>query len=308
MSIFVPKIRQKNDKLPKMKDICCIGHITRDRIITQRPYKVTHCAGGTAYYVAWALQALGDASFELVTSVSPEVMPEVIKLRQAGIDVTAYESKTNVFFENAYGENTDHRTQRVLAKSEPFTIAQLKDTEARVFHLGTLLADDFSPETVEYLATKGDISIDVQGYMRYVDGEKVKPTAWTDKLRLLKHTAILKVNEFEYQSLTGLADAHDAAEQIHEWGVSEVIITLGGGGSLIYADDTFYETPAFPPHKTVDATGCGDTYSAGYLYCRSKGMGYAESGRFAAAMCTLKLEHTGPFDRTINDIMKLIKA
>jgi len=290
-----------------MKDLCCIGHITRDRIITRRPYKVTNCAGGTAYYVAWALQALGDASFELVTSVSSEVMPEVVKLRQAGVDVTAYESKTNVFFENAYGENMDHRTQRVLAKSDPFTIGQLSNIEARVFHLGTLLADDFSPETVEYLAKKGDISIDVQGYMRYVDGEQVKSTEWSDKLRLLKHTAILKVNEFEYQSLTGLPDAHAAAEQIHDWGVREVIITLGGGGSLIYADGSFYETPAYPPRQTVDATGCGDTYSAGYLYCRSKGMSYAESGRFAAAMCTLKLEHTGPFDRTVNDIMNLIR-
>ena len=54
--------------------------------------------------------------------------------------------------------------------------------------------------------------------------------------------------------------------------------------------------------EVVDATGCGDTYSAGYLYCRAKGMDYAESGRFAAAMCTLKLEHTGPFDKTIDDI------
>jgi hypothetical protein len=36
-------------------------------------------------------------------------------------------------------------------------------------------------------------------------------------------------------------------------------------------------------------------------------MGYEESGKFAAAMCTLKLEHNGPFDRTIKDIRKIIK-
>ena len=290
-----------------MKEICCIGHITRDRIITQRPPRVTHCAGGTAYYVAWAFASLPrDVDFEVVTSVSREVMPEIDKLRQSGIAVTAFESKTNVFFENAYGLNMDNRTQRVLSKSEPFTIEQLRDVEAKVFHLGTLLADDFAPEVVEYLASKGDISIDVQGYMRYVEGEQVLPTSWEDKLRLLKHTAILKVNEFEFQSLTGLSDPHDAAEQIHDWGVREVIITLGGGGSLIYADGRFFETPAYPPHQTIDATGCGDTYSAGYLYGRAKGMNYAESGRFAAAMCTLKLEHTGPFNKTVDDIKKII--
>ena len=288
-----------------MTDICCIGHITRDHIVT--PKHDAYSAGGTAYYVAWALQALPhDVNFQLVTAVNGEVMPEVEKLRQAGISVTAFDSPDNVFFENKYGENMDNRTQRVLAKSAPFTISHLQDVEARVFHLGTLLADDFAPEVVEYLATKGDVSIDVQGYLREVQGQQVVPVAWTDKLRLLRCTAILKVNEWECETLTGLSVPYTAAEQIHEWGVREVIVTLGGGGSVIYADGRFYETPAFPPRQLVDATGCGDTYSAGYLYCRARGMDFAESGRFAAAMCTLKLEHTGPFAHTIDDVMKVI--
>ena len=290
-----------------MTDICCIGHITRDRIITQDPPNTIHCAGGSAYYMAWALQALPhDVDFHLITSVSQEVMPEVEKLRKAGVRVTAFESPTNVFFENKYGKNMDHRTQRVLAKSAPFSMEQFKEEKARVFHLGTLLADDFAPEIVEYLATKGDVSIDVQGYLRTVDGEQVHAIEWSDKLRLLKHTAILKVNEWECQTLTGLGVPYEAAEQIHDWGVREVIVTLGGGGSVIFADGKFYETPAYPPRKLVDATGCGDTYSAGYLYGRARGMSYEESGRFAAAMCTLKLEHTGPFDRSIEDVSKIL--
>lgn len=286
-----------------MTEICCIGHITRDRIITQDPPNTVYSAGGSAYYVAWAFQALPhDVDFQLVTSVSREMMPKVERLREAGVSVKSFESPDNVFFENKYGKNMDNRSQRVLAKSAPFTIEQLEGIEARVFHLGTLLADDFAPEVVEYLATKGDVSIDVQGYMRYVKGEQVYSTEWNDKLRLLKHTAILKVNEWECQTLTGITDPFVAAEQIHAWGVREVIVTLGGGGSIIYAEGKFYETPAYPPSKLVDATGCGDTYSAGYLYARAKGMSYEESGRFAAAMCTLKLEHTGPFDRTIDDV------
>ena len=105
-----------------MTDICCIGHITRDRIITQVPPMTTHCAGGSAYYMAWAIEALPhDIDFHMITSVSREVMPDVEKLRQAGMRVTAFESDTNVFFENKYGANMDNRTQRVLAKSAPFT-------------------------------------------------------------------------------------------------------------------------------------------------------------------------------------------
>ena len=37
-------------------------------------------------------------------------------------------------------------------------------------------------------------------------------------------------------------------------------------------------------------------------------MNYLESGKFAAAMCTLKLEHSGPFDGSIDDIQRLVEA
>jgi sugar/nucleoside kinase (ribokinase family) len=107
--------------------------------------------------------------------------------------------------------------------------------------------------------------------------------------------------------VTGLNDPRKAARLLAEWGVEEVIITLGSEGSLIYADGAFYEIPAYEPREVVDATGCGDTYSAGYLYCRAQGLDYEESGRFAAAMCTLKLEHTGPFAHSIDDVHQIIK-
>jgi sugar/nucleoside kinase (ribokinase family) len=89
-------------------------------------------------------------------------------------------------------------------------------------------------------------------------------------------------------------------------GVKEVLITFGNYGSLIYAEGHFYEIPAYEPREVVDATGCGDTYSTGYLYCRSQGMGYEESGKFAAAMCTLKLEHSGPFEGNIEAVRELM--
>ena len=93
-----------------MTEICCIGHITRDRIITQDPPNTVYSAGGSAYYVAWAFQALPhDVDFQLVTSVSREMMSEVERLREAGVSVKSFESPDNVFFENKYGKNMDNR-------------------------------------------------------------------------------------------------------------------------------------------------------------------------------------------------------
>lgn len=288
-----------------MKDICCIGHITKDKIVT--PHRVVYMAGGTSFYFAYAINQLPkDVSFSLVTSMDPTETEPAEKMRQAGIDVTLNASRNTVFFENIYGENQNERKQRVLAKADPFTIEQLEHVDAKVYHLGSLLSDDFSNEVVEYLAKKGKVSIDVQGYLREVRDEKVYPIDWKDKLKVLKNTYYLKVNEIEMETITGLKDAHEAAKLLHSWGVTEVIITLGSEGSLIYVDDTFYEIPAYAPHEVVDATGCGDTYSAGYLYQRTLGATPTEAGKFAAAMCTIKLEHNGPFNRSIDDIHKII--
>lgn len=288
-----------------MKDICCIGHITKDKIVT--PHRVVYMAGGTSFYFAYAINQLPkDVSFSLVTSMDPTETEPAEKMRQAGIDVTLNASRNTVFFENIYGENQNERKQRVLAKADPFTIEQLEHVDAKVYHLGSLLNDDFSNEVVEYLAKKGKVSIDVQGYLREVRDEKVYPIDWKDKLKVLKNTYYLKVNEIEMETITGLKDAHEAAKLLHSWGVTEVIITLGSEGSLIYVDDTFYEIPAYAPHEVVDATGCGDTYSAGYLYQRTLGATPTEAGKFAAAMCTIKLEHNGPFNRSIDDIHEII--
>ncbi len=289
-----------------MKDICCIGHITKDKIVT--PNRTVYMAGGTSFYFSYAINQLPkDVTFSLVTAMDPTEKEPVEKMLKAGIDVSMNASRNTVFFENIYGANQNERKQRVLAKADPFTIQQLEHVDAKVFHLGSLLADDFPTEVVEYLSRKGRVSIDVQGYLREVRDEKVYPIDWKEKLKVLKHTYYLKVNETEMETITGLKDAHEAAKLIHAWGVTEVIITLGSEGSLVYVNDKFYEIPAYPPHEVVDATGCGDTYSAGYLYKRLQGATPTEAGKFAAAMCTIKLEHNGPFNRSIEDVEKIIK-
>lgn len=289
-----------------MKDICSIGHITRDKIIT--PQNTVSMAGGTSYYMSHGISHLPQkVSYQLVTKVGKGQMGEVEKLRQAGVDTICYPSRHTVYFENKYCEDSNNRTQRVLAKADPFTVDEMRPLEARIFHLGSLLADDFSPEVVKYLATKGLVSIDVQGYLREVVGEDVRAIPWKNQKEILAATSILKLNEHEMEVITNSTNPRTVAEKLAAQGVKEVVITLGSYGSLIYADRHFYEIPAYAPRQVVDATGCGDTYSTGYLYCRLQGMGYAEAGRFAAAMCTLKLEHNGAFDGSIDDIERIMK-
>ena len=288
-----------------MKDICCIGHITRDKIVT--PQSTVYMAGGTSFYFAYALNALPhNVAFELVTKVGDDGLDAVADMVRAGIDVRRYASRHTVFFENIYGADQNDRTQKVRAKADPFTIDELQHIDAKVFHLGSLLADDFAPEVVKYLSTKGRISIDAQGYLREVRGEDVFATDWAGKRDILACTDVLKVNEHEMEAITGESDPHDAARMLASWGVREAVVTLGSYGSIILSEGHFYTIPAYTPRRVVDATGCGDTYSAGYLYCRAQGASIHEAGCYAAAMCTLKLEHSGPFDGTDADVRRVM--
>ena len=289
-----------------MKDICCIGHITLDKIVT--PKHTNYMPGGTSYYFSHGMSRLNDYKhYKLVTALAESEMQAVEDIRAKGIEVKVIPSRKTVYFENVYGENQDNRTQRVLAKADPFTVEGLQDVNANIFHLGSLLSDDFSLEVIKYLSGKGTIAVDAQGYLREVRGEKVYAIDWEDKIEALKYIDILKVNEHEMEVLTGYNVPELAALRLAEWGVKEVLITLGSFGSLIYAENKFHHIPAYPPQEVVDATGCGDTYVAGYLYMRNKGASYIDAGCFAAAMSTLKLEHSGPFAGTEEDILNIIK-
>ncbi len=286
-----------------MTDICCIGHITHDRIVT--PTHTAELNGGTSFYFSRGIANLTGVSYKLVTSLAQRDMAAVDDLRQRGIEVDVLPSDNTVFFENKYGANMNNRTQRVMAKAAPFTPGKLEGIEARHLHLGSLLADDFPPEVFPMLAARGKLSVDAQGFLRKVDGQQVVPCDWANKQQLLQHVHMLKVNEHEIESLTGHKQLAYAARVLHSWGVNEVVMTLGSYGSVISHEGRLHDIPAYRPRQLVDATGCGDTYSTGYLWMRAQGESIADSGRFAAAMATLKLEKSGPFDGTVEDIKQV---
>jgi len=287
-----------------MYDICCVGHITLDKVITAK--SVVRMAGGTSFYFSSAISNM-NLKYLLITSLAQQEMDFVNSLRGKGIEVDVSPSEHTVYFENNYAENQDQRTQRVLQKADPFSANQLLDINAGIFHLGPLLADDIPVEIISMLSQKGKVSLDVQGYLRKVENEKVYSVDWPDKKKALQYVDILKANEPEMEALTGCTDAKQAAIVLFEWGVKEIVITLGSRGSLIYDGADFYLIPAFKPvTDVVDATGCGDTYMAGYLYQKIKGSGFQFAGEFAAAMATLKIESSGPFTGTEHDVLNLL--
>lgn len=281
-------------------DICCIGHITHDKVVN--PQHEVYMPGGTAFYFSHAIRQM-PVNYKLITALAQEQIAYAEGLQQAGINLTALPSRHTVYFENSYAENSDHRTQRVLQKADAFAVADLADTNARYYHLGPLLADDMDGDIFKALSAQGTLSLDAQGLLREVAGDKVIAIDWADKATLLPYVHILKVNEHEVAVLTGTTNIHEGAKQLAEMGVKEVVITLGTQGSVIYADGKFYNIPVYKPLEFKDATGCGDTYMAGYLYKRATGFTIEEAGYFASAMAGLKAGISGAFMGNETDIL-----
>lgn len=295
-----------NKNLTSIPDLCCIGHITLDKIVTPRFTK--YMPGGTAYYFAHALRNFDHSGFKLVTSLGETEMETVDELRGLGLDVDVIPSRKTVYFENKYGQDMNDRTQRVLEVADPFTVEKLSGVQARVFHLGTLMADNFDLDAIRFLASRGKVSVDIQGYLRKVVDHNVVQVDYGQKREAMPYISILKANEKEMEALTGSTAPRTAARILADWGCPEVLLTLGDKGSLIYVDGEFIEIPAIPTENEIDATGCGDTYMAGYLYLRSRGASYYDAGVFAAAMCTIKIGHSGPFCGTVDDVARVIRA
>jgi sugar/nucleoside kinase (ribokinase family) len=265
-------------------------------------------AGGTAFYFSYALSRM-DVRYTLVTALAKSEMGVIDELKNKGIEVKAFPSKYTVYFENIYPENSDYREQRVLQEADPFTVDQLSAIDSRYYHLGPLLAGDIPVDVIRNLSEHGRVSLDAQGYLRKVENHNVLAVDWPAKREALQYIDILKVNESEMAVLTGQKGVKKGARVLADWGVKEVVITLGSMGSVIYTNQTFYTIPAYvPTTSVVDATGCGDTYMAGYLYQRSKGASIQDSGEFAAAMATLKIEGSGPFTGTKEDVMDLLAS
>lgn len=286
---------------PPMYDICCIGHITSDKVVTSR--SVVYMPGGTAYYFSCAISRL-DVNYLLLTALGEKELRYADALRNKGIGIQVQPSAQTVFFENIYGDDPDQRTQNVLEVADPFQKEYLQNINARMLHLGPLLADDLTADVVKSLAGKGVISLDVQGYLRKVVDQKVYAAEWTGKDEVLPYISILKADVAELNALTGIDDVYKGVKALANYGISEIIITNASKGSMIWHEGNFYNIPAYMPDVIVDTTGCGDTYMAGYLYKRAKGAGVEEAGHFAAAMSGLKTAVPGAFEGMEDDVQE----
>ncbi len=96
-----------------------------------------------------------------------------------------------------------------------------------------------------------------------------------------------------------MGDEKKIARKIIDWGAEICVITLAEKGSFVRTKDKEQYIPPFPIDKTVDQTGAGDCYAAGFLANFLVDEDPFVSAQYAAAASSYIIERSGGvlFDR-----------
>jgi len=112
----------------------------------------------------------------------------------------------------------------------------------------------------------------------------------SDLMTFVEQATWVTLNDYEAQLMT---DRTGKSVEELVGHVEALIVTLGGEGSRIYTDGECLHIPPAPVSAVKDPTGCGDAYRAGLLYGLMHDLPWETTGRIAALMGAIKIEHPG---------------
>jgi len=102
----------------------------------------------------------------------------------------------------------------------------------------------------------------------------------------LKAVDFLICNQPELNALAGQGDNRTLARELRNWGVANVVVTLGDKGSILVTGKETYHQEAFPV-DVVDTVGTGDCFCGVFAGSLSFGISVKESLRRASAAAAL---------------------
>lgn len=101
---------------------------------------------------------------------------------------------------------------------------------------------------------------------------------------------IVFANETESKAFTKL-EPREALDEISRH-CSIAVVKVGKDGSMVKSGDEYHYIPSWPA-ATIDATGAGDTYAAGFLYAHSLGMPLKVCGEVGSIIAAKVVEIIG---------------
>jgi len=285
-------------------DIAFLGHFTKDTIVSSTGTRIVD--GGAFNYGSHVAAKMG-LKVAAITRLAKEDHRVIDQLKKLGVEVFAHISPKSTCLRLEYPTNdVDERSIFVESTAGNFTPEEVSNIQARAFVIGASMRGEVPFSVIKELSNKNTvISADVQSFIRVNDLGKLIPREWPERNEIFSRLEILKTDAVEAGILFGKCDLRTAAKKMHDLGPKEIIITHRDG-LLVYVDGKFYEEK-FNPIEIIGRSGRGDTCIASYTAKRLSSPP-KEATTWAAAVTSLKMEAEGPFQRTIEDVNRLIQA
>ena len=175
-----------------------------------------------------------------------------------------------------------------LNPADGIDIDQLR--QARHIHVGSFfLQDDLRPAVATLFETA-----QAQGVTTSLDTGWDPQERWlSDDLRqTLAHTSYLFPNALEFGHLSGTADIEQGVKRLLDLGVGAVVVKRGANGAVHGDAGGLAVHRGFTTHS-VDTTGAGDSFNAGYLTAMLRGASIPDRLMFANACGALTVGAIG---------------
>jgi sugar/nucleoside kinase (ribokinase family) len=293
--------------MSKKYDITFVGHMCFDEII---PFggKPT-IAPGSAVLCGAMVAARVGRKVAVVVKMAKKDESILQPMKDLGIDTYIIPSEETSYNRVLHeSENVDERTMTLVRSAGLISIKDVPDLDSRCVHLAGISDTEFDMALLKGLKSRNfaSLSVDMQSFVRHVDPitKNHEFSDVADKKEIAAMMDKLKLDIVEARLLTGTDDLEKAAIIIESWGCSEIVITQSRGVLARVEGKTYYEK--FSNNSVAGRTGRGDTTFAAYLSYRLDHK-VPESLKFAAALVSIKMETPGPFNGTLEDVIKRLK-
>ena len=284
-------------------EILMVGHFAKDRLVVDGRGETA--SGGAVYYGGMALRRLG-VRVGIATRMHPDDFPCLEELRAAGAEMFVTSSQETSGIENIYASaDMERRTCKLLGFAGPFRIEDIPDVRAKVYLLVPIIAGEVDLPLLKAMAARGPVGMDVQGFVRVPEGDRLIFKHWPDMREGLACITYLKVDRAEAELLTGETDLERAARALAAYGPREIVLTQSSGVT-VYAGGKVFTAP-FTSRSLAGRTGRGDTCFATYIGKRLAASA-EEACRWAGAVTTLKQESLGPWRGTLAEVEALLRS
>jgi sugar/nucleoside kinase (ribokinase family) len=260
-----------------------IGNITKDEIATGAGRAI---AFGGSSYAAVAAAKLGWRA-RVVTRGNAEIEAWAERLRREGIEVDVQPDEGLTHFLNEYSGGK--RRQWLLGHTGRITYDP--SWEADIIHVDPMFGEVGAKEVARARGRCEILSLDVQGFVRGIEGSRIVGRFWDGRGEVLGHVDLLKIGRDEAGLVSKRGDPLGICRELSGFGPKAIELTLGEGGSLIFAD-ALYEVPAYRVAE-VDPTGAGDVYAAAFAIRYFESRDPLTAGLFASAAASFAVEAVG---------------